>query len=107
MTRAPSVEWDAGDDQGDSSCDETPLTSKQYTFGNLASNTRADREARMGCGRCQGLMAGERLMDLRSDSGRFVCAAWRCVVCGDVVDPVILNNRRRVAFRRYAAAIGA
>jgi hypothetical protein len=66
----------------------------------------------MGCKRCQGLMVGERLMDLHSDSGRFVCAAWRCVVCGDVVDPVILNNRRRrVAFRRvfrrYAAAIGS
>jgi hypothetical protein len=66
----------------------------------------------MGCRRCQGLMVRERLMDLRSDSGCFVCPAWRCVVCGDIVDPVILVNRhRRVAyrrvFRRYAAMVGA
>jgi len=66
----------------------------------------------MGCGRCQGLMVSERLMDLRSDSGCFVCPAWRCVLCGNIVDPVILNNRgRRLAhkrlFRRYALTIGA
>jgi hypothetical protein len=57
-------------------------------------------------------MVSERLMDLQSDSGCFVCPAWRCVLCGDIVDPVILTNRhRRVAykrvFRRYAATVGA
>lgn len=37
------------------------------------------------CSRCGGLMVMEQLMDL---------PARRCVQCGEIVDPVILHNRR-------------
>ena len=38
------------------------------------------------CGRCGGLMVEEPCVDF---------SVRRCVQCGDVVDPVILDNRRR------------
>lgn len=38
------------------------------------------------CSRCGGLMVTEQLIDL---------PAHRCVQCGEVVDPVILQNRQR------------
>ncbi len=40
------------------------------------------------CARCGGLMVREQLIDL---------PAHRCVQCGEVVDPVILQNRQRGA----------
>jgi hypothetical protein len=47
------------------------------------------------CVRCGGLMVGEFCMDLLSSSGELEVETLRCVQCGDVVDPVILQNRRR------------
>jgi PHP family Zn ribbon phosphoesterase len=46
----------------------------------LASATR--------CSRCRGLMVIEPCFDF---------LAWRCVQCGDMIDPVILQNRQRLA----------
>jgi len=47
------------------------------------------------CHRCGGLMVGEFCMDLLSSTGELEFLAFRCLQCGDVVDPVILQNRRR------------
>jgi hypothetical protein len=47
----------------------------------------------MDCTRCRGPMVRERMLDLRDDSGRFAFDAWRCLICGEVWDPVILANR--------------
>ena len=46
------------------------------------------------CRRCGGLMVGEFCMDLPNGTGELEFLASRCVQCGDVVDPVILKNRR-------------
>jgi ferredoxin-like protein FixX len=46
------------------------------------------------CSRCGGLMVPEQCFDLRSDNGQLDFTAKRCVQCGDLVDPVILRNRR-------------
>ena len=46
------------------------------------------------CLRCGGLMVPEQCFDLRSDNGQLDFTAKRCVQCGDLVDPVILRNRR-------------
>ena len=46
------------------------------------------------CGRCGGLLVSDFCMDLLSDSGELNFAPQRCVQCGDLVDPVILQNRR-------------
>ena len=46
------------------------------------------------CTRCGGLMVSDFCMDLLNSTGELEFAAKRCVQCGEVVDPVILRNRR-------------
>ena len=46
------------------------------------------------CVRCGGLMVLEQCFDLHSDNGHLDFPAKRCVQCGELVDPVILKNRR-------------
>lgn len=48
-----------------------------------------------GCTRCGGLMVGEFSMDLLNGTEEVDVRALRCVLCGEVVDPVILQNRMR------------
>ncbi len=46
----------------------------------------------MECSRCHGLMVRDRIFDLLDTE--IQGAVWRCVCCGDILDPVILTNRR-------------
>lgn len=46
------------------------------------------------CWRCRGLMVVESCVDFASDTGQLDCLTRRCVQCGEVIDPVILQNRR-------------
>ncbi len=50
----------------------------------------------MTCERCHGLMVSERICDLQGTHGA-LCPVdgFRCLLCGNVVDPTILENRRR------------
>ncbi len=43
--------------------------------------------------RCGGMLVDDRCYDLTS-SGIFKIATKRCIQCGDVIDPVILQHRR-------------
>jgi hypothetical protein len=46
------------------------------------------------CDRCHGLMVEEELRDW---GGGYVSSdLWRCILCGEVVDPVIRMNRKKV-----------
>ena len=45
------------------------------------------------CTRCGGLMVNDFCMDLLNNTGESKIASKRCVQCGEVVDPVILQNR--------------
>lgn len=45
------------------------------------------------CVRCGGLMVMDYYMDLQDDTGQIGMTAWRCMSCGEVIDPVILRNR--------------
>jgi hypothetical protein len=47
----------------------------------------------MQCTRCSGLMVPDYFIDLADDSGHTSFQAWRCILCGNVVDPLILKNR--------------
>jgi len=47
----------------------------------------------MNCPRCQGLMVGDEYVDLQDDTGQNSFVAWRCLICGEVLDPVILKHR--------------
>ena len=46
------------------------------------------------CSRCGGLMVVDQCFDFLDDSGHMSFFAHRCVQCGELVDPVILENRR-------------
>jgi len=53
------------------------------------------------CVRCGGLMVTEQCFDLLSDNGHLDFLAQRCVQCGELVDPVILRNRRLRLLRGF------
>lgn len=40
-------------------------------------------------------MVGEFCLDVFNSAGELDVMASRCVLCGDVVDPVIIQNRKR------------
>lgn len=47
----------------------------------------------MDCPRCQGLMVHDVFEDLLDDTGVISFKGWRCVCCGEILDPVIATNR--------------
>lgn len=55
---------------------------------------------RDACHRCGGFMISEKVFEL----GTF---NWRCVSCGERVDPVILQHRREEAVRLEAERLTA
>lgn len=48
----------------------------------------------MQCPRCKGLMVDDWFQDVRDDTGSINFKGLRCLICGEVVDPVILHNRQ-------------
>ncbi len=46
------------------------------------------------CDRCGGLLVLTFYQDLQDDTGQIDFAALRCTMCGEVIDPLILENRR-------------
>ena len=46
------------------------------------------------CWRCRGLMVVESCVDFTGDARQLDCLTQRCVQCGEVIDSVILQNRR-------------
>ena len=47
----------------------------------------------MECPRCAGCMIRESFEDLRDDTGTLFFHGWRCLICGEIIDPTILTNR--------------
>lgn len=54
----------------------------------------------MTCPRCRGLMCPIDLGIEASTSGRDGTYAWRCISCGEIIDPVIVWNRMRTKTQR-------
>ena len=54
----------------------------------------------MICHRCQGLMYPFELRDWVGGRGRDPWDAWQCIACGEIVDPVIVNNRSLIKGKR-------
>ncbi len=52
----------------------------------------------MQCPRCHGFLVRDHLYDQVVDSGKLCFGewrwAWRCVCCGNFLDPVVLKNRQ-------------
>ncbi len=53
------------------------------------------------CMRCGGLLLPTYYQDIHDDTGQIDFLALRCAVCGEVIDPVILKNRRAPAPNLY------
>ena len=47
----------------------------------------------MNCPRCRGYMMQDDYLDLQDEAGQCRFVAWRCLICGEVLDPVILKHR--------------
>jgi hypothetical protein len=58
----------------------------------------------MECERCHATMLQESFDDVKADAWLMEFHGWRCPVCGNVLDPVILANR---AIVQRAIASGA
>jgi hypothetical protein len=47
----------------------------------------------MRCMKCKGLMVVDNLIDMRESYHPMWMRGWRCVACGNIVDPLILRHR--------------
>lgn len=47
----------------------------------------------MKCSRCDGLMVSDELIDMRESRIPMWMTGWRCVSCGNIVDPLIQRHR--------------
>ena len=70
-------------------------TATEKTRANQLDEHTAFSAVRLGlaCARCGGLMVNDFCMDVLNSLGESKFAARRCVQCGEVIDPVILQNR--------------
>ncbi|WP_447980437.1 hypothetical protein [Candidatus Nitrospira bockiana] len=56
----------------------------------------------MDCPRCKGVMIRQ---DLHDHNGTYLTVpGWRCLSCGEVLDPTILSNRRSVVMKDKVGA---
>ncbi len=58
----------------------------------------------MNCQRCNGLMVVDHFIDMEDDSGHLWMRGWRCVTCGEVVDPKIYRHRLIQSSLRHRVA---
>ena len=54
----------------------------------------------MNCRRCRGLMCAVDLLVSASTGGKDCLCGWRCISCGEIIDPVIVWNRIRTKNQR-------
>ena len=47
----------------------------------------------MHCAKCDGLMVADNLIDILESSIPMWVKGWRCVSCGNIVDPLIQQHR--------------
>jgi hypothetical protein len=47
----------------------------------------------MHCTKCEGLMGPDDLIDMQESSIPMWMRGWRCVSCGNIVDPLIQRHR--------------
>ncbi|MDH5427809.1 MAG: hypothetical protein OEZ57_08150 [Nitrospirota bacterium] len=48
----------------------------------------------MDCPRCQGIMIQDKFGDVADEAGAMYFSGWRCITCGEILDPVIAANRQ-------------
>ena len=48
----------------------------------------------MQCSRCQGTMIVDHFVDIAT-SGEIWMPGWRCLMCGEIIDPIIERHRQQ------------
>lgn len=61
--------------------------------GHCGGERELDKEGLMQCTRCDGLMVADSLIDMQESSIPMWMKGWRCVSCGNIVDPLIQRHR--------------
>lgn len=54
----------------------------------------------MKCPKCEGTMSFEHFIDVYKGGPSWGYDGWRCIHCGAVIDPVILQNRQKSKTRK-------
>lgn len=49
----------------------------------------------MNCPKCGGAMSFETFVSTSSESAPWSFEGWRCVYCGDIIDPLVVLNRMK------------
>jgi len=66
---------------------------------------RADEPSWMNCPKCASLMVPERFIDYKQ-TGDAVFQGWRCLICGLILDPLILVHRKQQEGRKIEYSEG-
>jgi len=53
----------------------------------------------MDCLKCNGMMSYEAFVSGAPEGTTWMYEGWRCLYCGDIVDPVILRHRQKAMVR--------
>lgn len=61
----------------------------------VSSWTGSDRAAAPHCERCSGLLYWTELREWDGSRGQGHHGALQCIICGNIIDPVIVKNRQR------------
>jgi hypothetical protein len=64
------------------------------------SDERADHQ----CERCSGLLYWTELREWDGSRGQGHHGALQCIICGNIIDPVIVKNRQRALTSQESAA---
>jgi hypothetical protein len=57
------------------------------------SRYAAESNVVMGCPRCHNLMVEETFVDQETSPSVSSFPGWHCLICGEILDPIILQNR--------------
>ena len=60
----------------------------------------------MGCPGCHNLLVEETFVDLQVSPSVSSFSGWRCMICGEILDPIILQNRTRHPEPQYGVPDG-
>ncbi len=53
----------------------------------------------MQCPRCQGTMVIDHFVDMAT-SGEIWMPGWRCLMCGEIIDPIIESHRQQQQYQQ-------
>jgi hypothetical protein len=70
-----------------------PLSSFDCTPMERVDTKPRDKGCLMECPRCQGTMIVDHFVDMAT-SGEIWMPGWRCLLCGEIIDPIIENHRQ-------------